>query len=147
MDKKIKQLIEDGDIILASLPSGKEGLIESISDKGYSDKFVEIVNNGKYSIEYILNQYTKDARHLEFMAGDVNELVLEKSDDAEYVQFAIENYEVNILWIQSQLLGGDFLNSGSASLMVFNSIINPDQELDDYEIVMSGESSQSDSLC
>jgi hypothetical protein len=146
MDKEIKQLIEDGGIIWADFPSWKKELLEDISNKGYSDKFVEIINNGKYSIEDILNQYAKDARHLEFMAGDVNELVLEKSDDAEYVQFAIENYEINTLWIQSQLLGGDFLNSGSASLMVFNSIINPDHEPEDYEIIMSGESSQSDSL-
>jgi len=146
MDKKIKQLIKDGGIILANLPSGKEELLETISDKGDADKFVKIVNNGKSPIKDILNLYEEDARHLEFMAGDVDELVLEKSDDAEYVKFAIKHYTVNISWVQSQLLGGELgkNDGGSASLMIFNLIIDSDQEpeLEDYEIIMFGESDE-----
>ena len=140
MDNEIQKLIDDGDLILAVLSVGERELLQSISDDGNANAFVEIFNAGEYgSVEYILAQYAEDKRHFEFMAGDVDDLVLTNSDDADYVQFAIAHYDVDIEWIQDELRGER--DCDSASLMNFNLIIGTSEEVEqeEDEVGMSGE--------
>lgn len=138
MDEEIQELIVSGEIVLADLSVAHRGLLTTISDDGNGDKFVEIFNGGEYGgLEAILDRYSEDPLHFELMSGDVDELVLHNSGDADYVKFAIEHYDVNIGWIQEEL--GDTGDYHSADRMIFDSIIGVHEDDIEDEVGMSGE--------
>ncbi len=131
MDEEIQGLIDSGEIVLADLSVAHRGLLITISDDGNGDKFVEIFNGGEYGgLEAILDRYSEDPLHFELMSGDVDELVLQNSGDADYVKFAID-------WIQEEL--GDTGDYHSADRMLFDSIIGVHEDDIEDEVDISGE--------
>lgn len=86
------------------------------------EDFCEALKKDEWENEEILEQYGENRLHLIFMAGDPDEIVLENSDNEEYVQFGIKNYDIDVQQIQEDL-GED-----SADLMIFNAIIGNNEE-------------------
>ena len=89
---------------------------------------VSIVGMGGYSAEEVIKKYVEDTRHLEFMAGEPDEIVLEHSDDIGMVEFGRENYDVDIGWIRGELDDG----RDGAMLMNFDLLIGTHEEYDSY---------------
>jgi hypothetical protein len=103
-NKEVIELLQNEDITLQNLLN-----LHSITEKHKQNfskviqNFIEAIEKEEYLISEILERYNEDSLHMEFMARDPDDIVLENSDDARIVQFGIKNYDIDVKWIEDTL--------------------------------------------
>lgn len=119
--KDVFEALKKGDV-------DTDSLLELLEDN--LSEVQEAISKG-YSIEDIVEKFEENPLHLRFMAGDPTQIVYEESDDQEIVDFGIENYDVDIDEVRSQLNEGHDIDG--AALMHFDLISGEyDDPYDDY---------------
>lgn len=127
---QVEELYNDGvldDLLEITDSSNINDAIELLA-LGVSIDDINNAHDNDYDISTILTRFKENKLHLQFMAGDPSDIVLENYDRPAIVRFAQKYYDVDIQFVREALYGDG--EAPSVALLAFDAEHEPPDEED-----------------